>query len=158
MQKTKIFPKTNNNITRHQRWKLFAILAFVGLSLVSVLGPNSTQAAAPKKEGAMANPLSVEITGIVVPVTRNRRLVNYAFMSVMIYTSDDRSANLVRTNMFLVKDAIGRATSRAPIVEDRSAARFDVMGFARQIYPVVQSAIPGIRVTRVEVKSPEMMR
>ncbi|KAF0186427.1 MAG: hypothetical protein FD163_1095 [Hyphomonadaceae bacterium] len=149
MQKTK---------TSHQRWKLFAILAFVGLSLVSILGPNVAQASAPKKEGAMANPLSVEITGIVVPVARNRRLVNYAFMSIMVYTADDRSANLVRANMFLVKDAIVRATSRAPIVEDRSAAGFDVMAFARQLYPVVQSSIVGARITRIEIRDPEMMR
>lgn len=144
------------NKTSH--WRFFAILAFCALAFGSALSTAPAQASAPKKEGAMANPLSVEVTGIVVPVARNRRLVNYAFMSVMIYTADDRSANLVRANMFLIKDAIVRATSRAPITQDNSAARFDTTAFARQIYPVIQSSIPGIRVSRVEIKSPEMMR
>jgi|GEM_PF-2585905 hypothetical protein len=143
-------PRTN--------WQAAIILSIVALCAIFTASPDSLYAAAPKKEGAMANPLSVEITGVVVPVSNGRRLVNYAFMNITVYAADDRSANLIRANSFLIKDSIVRATSRAPILQDRSNPRFDVMAFARQLHPIVQSSIPGIRVTRIEVVNPEMMR
>lgn len=111
-----------------------------------------------KKEGAMSNPLTVEVQGVVVPVANGRRLVNYAFMTLIIYAADDKSANLIRNNQFLVKDAIVRATSKAPVPVANPSNSFNGPVFGKTMIPVIMGSIAGTRVVRIDVVNAQMMR
>jgi hypothetical protein len=111
-----------------------------------------------KKEGAMSNPLTVEIPGVVVPVANGRRLANYVFMTIVVTAADDRSANIIRANMMLVKDAIVRDASKNPIPLRQPANYFDKADFCRKILPVVGGALIGVKVTRIDVLDAQFMR
>lgn len=139
----------------------FAVVAIsFSVAFASAFMPPSISNASggENKDGVMANPLSVEISGVVVPVARDRRLVNYCFMTLIVHAADDRSANLIRTNVFLVKDAIVRGTARFPIQAGNPSNTFNVQAFSRALLPIVQSSVNGARITFVEIKTPEMMR
>lgn len=138
------------------------ISTFVALSLLSII-PQNALASAKKEEkkeggGVMANPLSVEIPGVVVPISSGRRLVNYAFMTLVVYAADDKSANIIRGNAFLVKDAIIRSTSRNPIPVMRPYNQFNIAYFTKTVTPVVGSCLIGVKVNKIVVENPEMLR
>jgi hypothetical protein len=106
--------------------------------------------------GAMANPLTVEIPGIVVPIAKGKRLVNYCFMVIVIHSADDRSATILRANQFVVKDAITRATNKNPIQVLPQAASFNVNEFRQRVIPAITAAFNGVRINNIEVLTPQM--
>lgn len=134
------------------------ILISLLLLITLPFAPMTAHASAKPKEGAMSNPLSVEIPGIVVPIVNGKRLVNYCFMTIVVHGADDRSASALRANQFLVKDAISRATSKNPIPVLPQASLFDSQSFARNMMPVVAGAVGGVRITKIEVVTPQMMK
>ena len=137
--------------------KLFLSL-FLPVLLAFTFTSVTSYAAEKKGEGSMANPLSVEVQGIVVPIVNGRRLVNYAFMTIVIYVTDDKSANLVRNNQFIVKDAIIRATSKSPIPVANPSSSFNGPAFGKSMIGVIMASLPGVRITKIDIIDPQMMR
>ncbi len=138
--------------------KKFFLSLFLPILLAFSFTSVNSYAAEKKGEGALSNPLSVEVQGIVVPIVNGKRLVNYAFMTIVIYVADDKSANLIRSNQFLVKDAIIRATSKSPIPVANPSSSFNGAAFGKSMIGVIMGAIQGVRVTKIEVLDPQMMR
>lgn len=121
----------------------------------------ATPAAAtePKKgEGVEVDPLAVEINQIVVPVAQDGRLVNYIFFTLRVILADSRSADQVRTQQFLVRDAMVRAVSRAPAQPGPRRATYVAAPLVQTFATAVTTAIRGVRVTRVEVREAAFMR
>lgn len=140
------------NFFKNRRFAL-ALLPFIGLGLASKVG------AADKKDAkGSLNATNVEIMGVVVPMARGKKLVNYCFMSLNVRCVDEPSATLVRLNSFLLKDAIVKATSKWPYQVGNPPNSFDAAGFARALMPVISGVIPGTKINSVEVISPQLMR
>lgn len=133
----------------------------LAISLLSLLGISiATGAKAstkPDSKGGL-QATNVEITGIVVPMARGKKLVNYCFMAINVHCVDEPSATLVRLNSFLIKDAIVKATSKWPYQVGNPPNSFDAAGFGRAVFGVINGVIPGTKISAVEVLDPQLMR
>ncbi len=146
-----------NNISKNRLFFL-VLNCFLGFCFASIDVSRLEAAAAPKKEekSGGAQTSQVEIPGIVIPVANGKRLVNYSFLTIVVHAQDARAADIVRNNTFLVKDAIVRGGSRSPI--SVSANNYiDKNAVALWLKGIIQGAFNGVIVTRIEVKSLDLM-
>ncbi len=133
-----------------------SFMAFSAIAAFGSMLPSLTFAE--EKEGVMSNPLTVEIPGVVVPIANGRRLANYVFMTIVVTSADDRGANVLRSNMMLVKDAIVREASKNPVPLRSPSNYFDKADFCRKFLPVVGGALIGVKVTRIDVLDAQFMK
>lgn len=151
----KIIP---NTYLSKSRFTLLAII-MAALAINTQIFAFAHASSEPKKEekAGAAQSNKVEIPGVVIPVANGQRLVNYAFLTIIVHTSDARGSDLVRNNTFLVKDAVVRGAARSPI--SVGANNFiDNNAVALWLRGIVQGALNGVVVTRVEIKSLDLMR
>ncbi len=140
------------NLFKNRRFAL-SLLPIIGLAFA-----NKATAENKKESKGGLNATNVEISGIVVPMARGKKLVNYCFMAINVHCADEPSATLVRLNSFLLKDAIIRATSKWPYQVGNPPNSFDAVGFAHALMPVISGVIPGTKINGVDVLSPQLMR
>ena len=135
------------------------LIATFGAILFSLaFAPSYLFASEPKKdEKSSAQVSQVEIPAIVIPVAQVKRLVNYAFLTIIVHTSNGNGADLVRSNTFLVKDAVVRGSARTPISMGANNA-IDKVALAIWLKSTIQAALNGVVITRVEIKSLDLMR
>jgi hypothetical protein len=105
-----------------------------------------------------SNPLSVELSGVALPVTRNGVLVNYLFGVINIQMGDSASTFFLRENSYLLRDAIVRIASRSPIPTGPTPGSFDRVAVTGVVVRAVQAVRPNARVVRVTVEDAALMR
>lgn len=120
--------------------------------------------AAPKRAIAQAaeansgDPLTVEVSAVVLPVVRGTALVNYLFGVIQIQMADAASTFFLREQSYLLRDAIIRIASRAPIPAGSTPKSFDRVAVTRVVLQAIQSVRPSARVVRVTVLGAAFMR
>lgn len=121
-----------------------------------LLVPSVTAAQVPVLKSS--NPLSVELGGVALPVTRNGVLVNYVFGVINIQMGDGASTFFLRENSYLLRDAIVRIVSRSPIPVGSTPRSFDRAAVTAVVVRAVQAIRPNARVVRVTVEDAALMR
>jgi hypothetical protein len=118
--------------------------------------------ALPIKAGAQdkdaGDPLTVELTGIAMPVTSGGVLINYLFCVIQIQVGEASSAFFFREQSYLLRDAIVRLASRSPIPAGTTPRSFDRVAVTRIVMQAVSTIRPATRLTRVTVIEPAFMR
>jgi hypothetical protein len=104
------------------------------------------------------DPLTVELSGLALPVTTNGIMTNYLFGTIQIQVSDASSAFFFRERSYLLRDAIIRIASRAPIPAGPTPRSFDRVAVTRIVMQAVSAIRPTTRLTRVTVLDPAFMR
>jgi hypothetical protein len=117
-----------------------------------------TAVLAQEGEPKTGDPLTVELSGIALPVVRNNVLVNYVFGVINIQMGDGASTFFLRENSYLLRDAIVRIVSRAPIPAGPTAKSFDRVAVTRVVLQAIQTIRPNARVARVTVLDAAFMR
>lgn len=140
-----------NAFNKRQLLKNLAFGAIIGAI------PNLAHAASAKGNSDTANSLNVEVAGVVVPIASGRRLVNYCFMRLIVTAADFKSAEIMRSNTGLVKDAISRATAIRPVPMQNPPNYFNKGAFVQQIFPVVANALIGVKIKKITVIDPQLM-
>lgn len=104
------------------------------------------------------DPLTVELTGIGLPVVRNGVHINYLFGVINIKLGDMGSTLFLRENSYLLRDAIIKIASRAPIPEGPTPKSFDRVAITRVVLQAIQAVRPNARVIQVTVLEAAFMR
>jgi hypothetical protein len=115
-------------------------------------------ASAQDKGAKTGDPLTVELSGVALPVVRNGALVNYLFGVINIQMGDAGSTFFLRENSYLLRDAIVRIASRAPIPVGPTPGSFDRVAVTRVVLQAIQAVRPNARVVRVTVLEAAFMR
>ena len=112
------------------------------------------------QEGSLkgGDPLTVELTGIALPMVRNGVLVNYLFGVIKIQVNDIASTFFLREQSYLLRDAIIRIASRSPIPTGPTPQSFDRVAVTRVVLLAIRAVRPGARVVRVTVEDAAFMR
>lgn len=113
---------------------------------------------AQSKKGPSTDPLTVEVSGIVVPVANGQALVSYLFCIVSIQVGDAGSALYLRENQFVLKDALVRIGSRAPIPAGAAPQTYNRGALTQLVLRAVAAIRPNTRVVRVDILQAEFMR
>jgi hypothetical protein len=127
------------------------LLTTLALSVVPI-------AAVAQPTSGTGDPLTVELTGIALPMVRGTALVNYVFGVIQIQLGDGASTFYFRENSFLLRDAIVRIASRNPIPEGPTRGTFDRVAVTRVVLQAIQAVRPNTRVVRVTVQDAALMR
>jgi hypothetical protein len=104
------------------------------------------------------DPLTVELAGLALPVATNGVMTNYLFGTIQIQVSDASSAFFFRERSYLLRDAIIKIASRAPIPAGPTPRSFDRVAVTRIVMQAVSAIRPITRLTRVTVLDPAFMR
>jgi hypothetical protein len=126
------------------------------LTLGTVCLPAATMAQVPLPKSS--DPLTVELSGVALPVVRGGVLVNYLFGVIKIQLIDASSTFFLRENSYLLRDAIIRIASRSPIPAGPNANSFDRVAVTRVVLQAIQATRPAARVVRVTVEDAAFMR
>jgi hypothetical protein len=129
--------------------------AFV-LTIATLTAPSFVLAQGTTPE--TGDPLTVELSGIALPVVSNNVFVNYLFGTIKIQMGDAGSTFFLRENSFLLRDAIIKIASRAPIPMGPTRGSFDRVAVTRIVLQAIQAVRPSARVVRVTVESAAFMR
>jgi flagellar basal body-associated protein FliL len=100
----------------------------------------------------------LELSTIALPIVQDGRLTNYVFGAIQIQVSDIRSADALRAQSFLLRDAIVRIGSRQPVAALPKPDNFDRVDVTRIVLKAVQSVRPGTKVTKVTFLNAALMR
>jgi hypothetical protein len=112
-----------------------------------------------KEDGSKAvDPLSSELTNVVLPVVRAGAPVTFLFCAIKIQVSDSGSTFFFRENHFLLRDAITRIASRSPIPAGPTPNSFDRVAITRVVLRAIQAVRPSAQVVRITVTSSDFMR
>jgi hypothetical protein len=130
--------------------RLFCTTALGGLVANPALGQDT--------KGKTSDPLSVELTGVVLPLANGQALVSYLFCVILIQMGDAASAFYFRENQFLLRDALVRIGSRSPIPVGAAPNTYDRVAVTRLVQRAVAAIRPSTRLVRVSVVQGEFMR
>lgn len=128
-----------------------AVLAVAGLC---VAVSADAQTIAPKN----SDPLTTELPGIVLPVARNGALVSFLFCAIIIQVRDAQSTVFFREHHFLLRDAITRIASRAPIPAGAEYGSFDRVAITRVVLRAIAAIRPSAQVVRITAADAAFMR
>jgi hypothetical protein len=128
--------------------------ALIVFSAISIPFAASAQTSGPQT----GDPLTVELSGIALPVVRNGTLVNYLFGVINIQLGDAGSTFFLRENSYLLRDSIVRIASRVPIPAGATQGSFDRVAVTRVVLQAIQAVRPSARVVRVTVLDAAFMR
>jgi hypothetical protein len=134
------------NLTRRT-----ALLTLAG----SVAPAIATAQGADPKNG---DPLTTELTGVVLPVVRPGESVTFLFCALIIQVRDSASTFYFRENHFLLRDAITRIASRSPIPAGPTLGSFDRVAVTRVVLRAIAAIRPSAQVVRVTVTNADFMR
>jgi hypothetical protein len=105
-----------------------------------------------------SDPLTAEITGVVLPVARDGVLVSFLFCAIVIQVRDAASTLFFRENHFLLRDAIVRIASRSPIPAGPTPESFDRVAITRVVLRAIQAIRPNAQVVRITAADAAFMR
>ncbi|MEN9855223.1 MAG: hypothetical protein RL186_221 [Pseudomonadota bacterium] len=100
----------------------------------------------------------LELPSIALPISRDGRLVNYVFGSIQIQVAETRSADFLRTQSFLLRDAIVRVGANLPVQARPKPENFDRVGVTRIVLQAVERVKPGTRILKVTFIDAALMR
>jgi hypothetical protein len=140
-------------IAQSRRDALRASLTFLVLPLTLMATPSRAQE---KLEAADRN--NLEMGYVVMPVARDGKLDNYIFITFNVRMQDVASADFVREQHFLVRDALTKLTARNPIPAGKGPNTYDAGAVRRSIATAITSVKPGLRVLKVNITRVEFMR
>jgi hypothetical protein len=105
-----------------------------------------------------SDPLTTELTNIVLPVVRSGAPVTFLFCAIIIQVRDAASTFYFRENHFLLRDAITRIASRSPIPAGITPGSFDRVAVTRVVLRAIAAIRPAAQVVRVTVTNADFMR
>jgi hypothetical protein len=117
-----------------------------------------SQALAQEGDAKNADPLTTELTGVVLPVARNGALVSFLFCAIIIQVRDAPSTLYFRENHFLLRDAIVRIASRSPIPAGPTPGSFDRVAVTSVVLRAIAALRPSAQVVRVTTANAAFMR
>jgi hypothetical protein len=102
--------------------------------------------------------LTVELTGMALPVVQGELLINYLFCVIKIQMADGASTFYLREHSHVLRDAIVKFASKMPIPAGANRNSFDRVAVTRVVLRAVQTIRPTARVVLVTVLDPAFMR
>ena len=114
--------------------------------------------AAEDKKASPGDTLNVDMPGVIVPVAADGALRDYLFLTLEFRAGDFATAEFLRQRAFLVRDAIVRATSRAPAAAGPTRNSYDQPALLRTIAAAAASTGPRLRINAVRVAQAGFMR
>jgi hypothetical protein len=128
-----------------------ALCFAIGLAVPSV-------ALAQEQSPQNADPLTTELTNVVLPIVRPGAPATFLFCAIVIQVRDAGSTLYFRENHFLLRDAITRIASRSPIPAGSTPGSFDRVAVTRVVLRAIQALRPSAQVVRITVTNAAFMR
>jgi hypothetical protein len=109
-------------------------------------------------KGKTSDPLSVELTGVVLPLANGNALVSYLFCVILIQMRDASSAFFFRENHFLLRDALVRIGARSPVPVGSRPQTYDRNAVIALVRRAVVAIRPSTQIESINVLQAEFMR
>jgi hypothetical protein len=132
--------------------------AFATVLPLACIVPPSTLRAAEEKKANVGDTLNVELPGIILPVAQGRVLRDYLFLTLVVRAGDFPTSEFLRQRHFIVRDALVRGVSVAPIQAGARPGTYDQPGMLAQLTAIIARSGPRLRIVSVTVKDAQFMR
>lgn len=138
-------------------FRLFALLIIL-TAPIAVLSPYAVAAPAEDSGGESTSNRTLELSGLVVPVERDGKLINYLFVNARVIIEDGFDHWEVREAAHVYRDRILKEVHRNPVGAADSPMKVDLAKFDAAVRKVFGDLLDEKAVKSVEVLSADSQK